>query len=330
MNAADPIEPADVWCRGCRRAGTRPLTDDERLWIRKLRTHHRRRAAIGALILPVGMPALIWLGLQFSETIGEFISFPALLIGIPVSILMLRDHLRLAGQLSRDLKGGTVRLFEAPEPSEYLADAENEFRAIPFAMLEASGQILGDQKRAPLTPASLLFRSLTVSRPMLTEVPHFEGARMSAPLSLQVVHPAEGAEFRQRPLTEKEAEEIDRVRRSLMRPSLMTILPLSFLGLFVIGFIAKSASASTSTGDRVGSVLVVFLCLAALRKHVRFFVTARQLRRDLRVGVVVIVRDADAPRREFLPASHLVWTFGGVPVSWRDRKAGVERLRRSL
>src|SRR5262249_14521732 len=142
-------------------------------------------------------------------------NFLTLLLGLPVSILLVLDHLRAAGALGADRASGTAWVFEPARDVAPLAAAETApaAKAAPFALLATSRRVvdLGD-----LEPH--------VKQEDVIEVEPHSGSSLYAPLSLEVVHSPPDVRFHQRALSAAERLELERVGRRLAWPQLGTVI----------------------------------------------------------------------------------------------------------
>jgi len=328
-----PSEP-DLWCRGCRRTGTRPLAHVERTWIECVRAAHRVRAFAGLVIVPLAFVSGVAVAAVHPSPAGDLWGlaiatwvFVTLLLGVPVTILLLRDNFAAAADLGRDLAGGSAWLFEPPQDAPPTHDAAGaEIRtpnAAAFAMLPRSRRIVDPDD---LTPR--------VRREDVIEVEPHAGSGLYAPLSLEVERALPGLRFHQRPLSEPERDELEQIRHRLTAPRVSTALALAalvvLLGLVIPARPWASAGSRDHVGDFFGLGLAIFLAVRMLVRDARSVLLAVRIRKDLHVGLIVRVDGDSGSGSEFLPISRLLWRLGGAPAAWRDRGRAADRLLRSL
>ena len=318
----------ETWCRGCRLVGRRPLTEAECQWIRRLRIGHVWRAAIGAVVVPVGLfagsaPILS----RPDPTPGDwavFWAFAILLIAVPVSILFVRDHFSALRRLAEDLRSGGALLFEPPAD---LAQARDEAAPVPastiFALLERSRRVVNLEDRYP-----------HVAHEDVVEVDPHTGGAMYAPLYLNVQGPAAGMKLHQRALSGPERSELEGLGRRLGAPRFSTVIAAAALvWLFSLVAAARAPERRASPldfGDVFSTVVGIFICVRMLVRDARSIVLATRIRQDLLVGLVVRADAESGSGSEFLPISRLLWRLGGAPARWRDRGRGAARLRQGL
>jgi hypothetical protein len=333
---AEP-EP-ELWCRGCRRVGQRPLSGEERAWIQALRQAHQVRAAIGAVIVPVGfaLGLVAAIAMERSETVSLVVGvwwFLTLGIGVPVSVLLVRDHLRAMERLGRDLASASAAWFEPPArrfatPIPFDHEARGVARepqspdATPFALLEHSRRIVDPVDRSP-----------RVLHEDVIEVEPHSAAQLYAPLSLPRAEAKPGLRLAQRALGASERAELEHVSHQLQVPGASAWIALAVLFLVVaMVFVARREHWPVRGGisDLFSTAVVIAACLNAVARHVRALRLAGRIRQDLSIGLVVHAVGETGPEAEVLPFSGVLWRVQGAPAQWRDRRGAVGRLRAGL
>jgi hypothetical protein len=226
------------WCRGCRCVGSRALSDDERAWMRRLRIAHMRWAALGIMIAPTAMA----IGVAVAGLLPQPFSPPAeiafsvwmmfaILLGIPLTITVARDHLGASNRLGADLRAGIVWEFEPPRPQVADTSSDDVPAARRFALLPAARRIVN-----PAEPEAL------TDREIVSEVEPSSGSGLDAPLSLGIVPARADLRFRQRALSGPERAELERVSRRLVLPRLSTaVAVVGFAGMIAIVFGTRPA-----------------------------------------------------------------------------------------
>ena len=332
MHAPDPESAFEFWCRGCRHVGSRPLTEHEKRWIRRLRSALAHRIAAGLGILPfailiplaVLLDARVLPGHGLSPAIALW-SFAAMLLGLPVAILLVRDHWRVSRDLRDDLDGGEAWQFEPPAAALREAEDGAAGGALPqaFALLPGARRVVDT---AQLNEGT--------AREDILEVDPHSGIEFYAPLSLRVTAPAPDVHFEQRPLSAVERSELNRVRSQLFQPRFSTAFAaLVFIALFTVIRLALegyTGERPVRWGDVLSTVLALMICVRALVRYTRSVLLAGKLGRDLATGLVIRVEGAEMPNAEMMPFSRLFWRIAGAPAGWRDRRRAAETLRASL
>jgi hypothetical protein len=336
------IEP-DLWCRGCVRKGARDLADTERTWIQRLRRAHRARVAFGLVIVPAALMICIGLASLLppgpggpADVVAGTALFVTLLLGVPVSILLVRDHLTAARRLDRDLESGSAWIFEstASVARSDATDGDDAHReAVSFALLPGSRRLIDPRDLAPRT-----------TREDVIEVEPHTGAGFYVPCAYAVVSHPPGLRLEQRGLSGAEREELERVAGALLMPTLGTMIALGGFIAIVTMVVAVRPSAALGTrafvGDSISTVLWILVTGRILVRYWRCIRLASHLRGDLAVGIVLrAAGDQDSGTSspsagdvasEFLPVSRLLWRTAGAPIGWRDRREAAKRLRLSL
>jgi hypothetical protein len=310
------------WCRGCRLAGDRPLSEAERSWLKWLRTENAWRLLRGLAPVPVGIAltaaeSALTAGSTLTWLVGAT-GFLTIGVLLPVSIVLVRDSLRAWRDCGRDLARGTAWEFEAPAGDARIP--REGARAFGFALLPSSRRVAN--------PAD---SRLSLFREEITDVPPFSGVRLYAPLSLQVTEHAPGAQFEQRPLSAPEREELARVARRLRLPPTAAVLAAVMLAviLTMLDSLGPQLARAPIT-DFISIAVAAALCVRALARFARGFSLATRIGEDLRLGLVVHVVHPERSPQEFLPASRLVWRVAEAPAAWRDQRRAPQRLRAGL
>jgi hypothetical protein len=319
----------ETWCRGCRLAGRRPLSDAERAWARRLRIGHAWRAAVGVVVAPFSLyvgSAPVVSGNE--PSLGDpavFFAFAILLIALPVSILFVRDHVVALRRLDQDLKDGGVLLFEPPVDPAQAGDESDETAALSpasFALLELSRRIVDLANRDP-----------RVDPEDVVEVDAHIGGSLYAPLYLPVEGPS-GTRLRQRALSGPERNELEGLGRRLGTPRFSTVVAAAVLvWLFTLVATPRPPLRRVSPldfGDVFSTLVGIFICVRMLVRDARSIVLAGRIQKDLMVGLVVKNESESGANSEYLPVSRLLWRLGGAPAGWRDRGRGADRLRQGL
>ncbi|HEY2954027.1 MAG TPA: hypothetical protein VGK89_02115 [Candidatus Eisenbacteria bacterium] len=312
--------------------GSRPLTDPERAWIAHLRAVHQKRVALGFAIIPASFAIALALrewGPHRPDEVSTLavgvLAFATILLGVPLSILLVRDQFAAERNLGRDLTGGSAWLFEPPaDMAPAIADAETPARVgIAFALLPRSQRIVDPADRSP-----------RARREDVIEVEPHSGSGLYAPLSLEVTRATPGLRFHQRPLSAPERLELERIGRRLAAPRVSTAIAAVALVWLVSLAAANHAPAEGDPPPGVAeaalTVLGGLICARRLVRDARSLVLARRIRQDLDVGLIVRADRESEGGSEFLPISRLLWRLGSAPAGWRDRGHGAERLRRDL
>jgi hypothetical protein len=332
MHTTGEEPEVEFWCRGCRHVGSRPLTEEEEKWIRRLRSAHAPRIALGLAVLPLAIlvPLAVMSALRVAPASGltasvALWSFAALVLGLPVAILLVRDHWRIWSDLRDDLAGAEVWSFEPPSTASAADEARGQDAGLPraFALLPSSRRVVD----AGVVDAG-------IAREDILEVDPHTGIEFYAPLSLQVTTSVADVQFEQRPLSPLERRELNRVRSQLFRPRVSTAFAvLVFIGLFALIRLALDGygvDRPQRWGDIVSTLLAMAICVRTLVRYTRSVLLAGKLGRDLATGLVVKVEGAEVPNAEMLPFSRLFWRVAGAPAGWRDRHRAAETLRASL
>jgi len=320
----------EYWCCGARRGGTRPLTEAERTWIRRLRSGHLRHVLAGLAIVPLALlvPLVILNGLRLppgdvTTIVVGIWGFATFLLGLPVAILLVSDHWKAARELGADLRDGLAWTFEPPPAARPDDDDPMPAWAETFSLLPHA------RRRVDLAA-----RTSDLAREEILEADPHTGTEFYAPLSLRVAEPAADVRFAQRPLSPVEREELDRVRRQLFLPRPGTAFAfLVLIALLGIGrFLAEGEGHGRVPGwsDLLTTVVAVGLCVRALMRYTRSILLAGRMSRDLATGLVVRVEESGSPLTEMLPFSRLFWRIAGAPAGWRDRRRAAATLRASL
>jgi hypothetical protein len=323
----------DLWCRGCVRVGARELADAERAWIKRLRGAHRARAALGFVIVPAALAVCVGLGTLLPQgpsgsagIVAGTALFVTLLLGVPVSILLVRDHLAASRKLEEDLEHGSAWIFEssAPAAAEIGADDdETGHEPVAFALLPQSRRLVDPHDATP-----------RVACEDVIEVEPHTGPGLYAPCAYAVVRHPPGLRLEQRPLSAAERDELRRVARGLLVPTIGTVIALAgFIAIASLVLFVRPSSMTGSrgfVGDSISTVLWLLVSGRILIRYWRCVRMGHRLRGDLTVGIVLRAAGDQDPDSEFLPISRLLWRTAGAPIQWRDRNRGVKRLRSVL
>jgi hypothetical protein len=301
--------------------GSRSLTDVERTWIERLRARHLLWVLVGFACTPVAIGlgiALVSLphkmGGAFEVVAMVYFMF-AILLGIPVSILLVRDHLHMRRELAEDLREGLAWVFEPAAP--FTHSLPNQ-QAAGFAMLPHTHRVVDVSSRSADTAGESLVEAA---------LPEVSG--MYAPMSLKAENTPPDLQVQQRHLTAAERSELDRVRRFLLVPRFSGIF--GFLGLIGLGvYVVRVPHSAMKVGDVFSTVCMFLIFGLLIRQAIRGFVIAARIKTDLAAGIVALVSSPNEPAMEVLPFSNLVWRRQGAPAPWRDRDKGLDLLRRSL
>jgi hypothetical protein len=240
-------------------------------------------------------------------------------------ILISRDSLRLAKQLSRDLEDGTVKQFEGPAREMIVTndllkqisrlglapDDQGRFR---LEILPVSGRVWKVQGES-------LGKWVQLHRSEVAPPPPF------AQLAAQFLEPVHEAEDRtlsrgQREMTSEEAAELLKHARQVWKSRLFWAVLLNFW------FVSSLVSTATSNEGYGTEAYIIFSLFAAavLWYDASFFRrvwTTFKLRQDAREGRVIILgsNDTDGIKDqevfEVLPNSKWIWTVDGAPAPWR-------------
>lgn len=331
-----------LWCGGCRRTGVRRLTPEERAWIERLRARNLRLAALGLGIVPAGAAVAFALLVYAPDrsglwsAIGMTADLYVILLGIPVSILMVRDAVNAYRQFGRDLAGGDAWCFEPPAPA-----ARDAAETGPPAGGAAAGTGPLDPDAGPAAFAVLPHSRRLVDpsggrrEPPRADVIETDSQAANgwyAPLSLEVRGPGPVPEFRQRALSGTERAELARLARSLQWPGPGTVLGAAGLVVVVWAFVAggRTGGPRPPLLEFLSAALWTALCVHALFRYGLCLRLAARIRRDVAAGVVVHEPGRGGAGTEFLPFSLLRWKEGGAPADWRDRRTAARRLRAGL
>lgn len=306
-----PDEPEpDLWLRGARRVGERPLDPSERAWIERVRKAHRARVVVGWSIVPgaltlSALPAMVLHDVPAVAMAVGFFWFVTICVGVPVAILLVRDHARASRELRDDLAGGSAWVFESRTGA-------------PVVLLEHSRRVVDVADTKPVT-----------AHEDVIEVEPHAASQFYAPLSLGHLQGVGEIRLAQRSLAASERDELDRVQRRLLVPKTSDWVALAVLAVLLTVGLAGRARADVAWGPRatVDAVLAAVVLVTVVRRYGRSLLLARRIREDLAVGLVVHADGDDLQDAEFLPISRLTWRQQGAPAEWRNRSDAVDRLR---
>ena len=324
MTDLQATPPAELWSLGCRRSGSRPLMESERAWLERHRQGLGLRALLGMFVVPagLGLTAIAFAVESFPgmptdaiDLVGGMLVFFTVLLGIPVSLLLVHDALRERRRIGADLKAGEAWEF-APLDA---AAPEGARAAAVFAVAPNWGRVVD--------PGQLAATAVDVIE---TAPQHALG--LYAPLSLRFSAPEPRPPLGQRTLAPEERQELQRAAHGLLLPRLDTVVGLLALALVAATAVAwwHGDNATREFGGFLGILVTSALGVLTILRQVRSMRLSARIRRDLEAGVVVYEPAADRPGTEFLPFSRLNWRHGGAPAPWRDRRDVVQRLRAGL
>jgi hypothetical protein len=326
MSAAG--ETSSVWANGVPRESVRPLSEAERAEVEALQTNQSRRGwllTLGAPLSVVGLILLISLMISASQsttgatniTVG--ILALLLMVGVLVAPVCLglaaRDHFRRARTLGRDLRAGSIELYQF--------SSQTGVGTTPVEIL----------------PSGLIWRSdgwrtekwETVNRVETAAPPEF------AAIAAEWLEPVPGSEMEglhlgHRELSQAELADLRRyLRRLVLRPAIPAVLLSAWAGM---GVTASLLHGRLPQGFHlVNFAWVSGLAAVSLFHLAKALRVAFRLRRDQVIGRVIIVRQAMpetaeggspagamSPPAEYLPESRWVWTVDGQPAPWRTHR----------
>jgi hypothetical protein len=304
----------EQWFAGVPAVGERRLSEEE------LAELARVRRALGMSVLRrLGLLAL----LAATVAAGEYYAVP--FRAVPILVLAyftFRGKTAAAGRqlrwyrdLAADAAGlrvvicrgpaaQAVRTVSTPAGKQQLDIPAGE-ETLTVEVLPRSGMVWRVNERRPAPMFAL--RSRTSRAP--------EHARMAA----NFVRPVEGADglyAHRRALDEGEREELQAYLKVTHPLHLVAMLLMIVTGcLFLV-----TSTASDVLGIAAGTLLLL-IGASRLFRLGRSLRLARRLRADAREAYVIIVRRSDGDElgeaTEFLPLSHVVWSEGGRPATWR-------------
>jgi len=297
------------YCEGLPERGTRPLTAGERARVE----HDGRRARLRVGLAAAGLlapPAVAVLsvavavvlaevpgGQGWATSVGAAGFVVAFLVGIPLSLLSLRDAVRALRLARADLRLGEVVEF---------GDGPRSIVVLPRSgrALARDGAVAGALRPVHFGEAA----SVPADRPTYA-VPASSLPEGAPPLG-----------WVRRALAPDEREEARAHAAGLLR------LPRLLLGLtaFFVAMLAFHLGRAAATDERVplsGAAWAVGLALGWLAVWRRRGV-ARRLLEDVEDGWVLRATDGARAGAEVLPASGLLWSEGAAPAAWRLSRGG--------
>jgi hypothetical protein len=294
------------YCEGLPELGTRPFTGEERE--RVLRDHRLavRRIALAAAGLagPPGVAvaavavalALDTRGYAWATGVGAGGLIVALLLGVPLALLALRDAVRGLRQARGDLRGGVV------------AEYGDGVRTI--VLLPRSGRALAEGGTLLVRPRPALVGE---AAPVPEDGPTYAVSASAVPEGYEqyawirrALAPAELDEAR------AHAAKLARVSRVLVGLTVWVVL----MGVYHAHARARSPEHDipiSGVAWAIGLAAGWFRTLAQRR-------LAQRLLEDVEEGWVVRATAGEAAGVEVLPASGLVWAEGASPLGWRLRR----------
>ncbi|HEX4954623.1 MAG TPA: hypothetical protein VF017_14620 [Thermoanaerobaculia bacterium] len=324
LPGGDATEPPLSWCLGVPASGSRALRAEEVAEVRAL----RRRILLSlwqvpALLLGVLALVLAW-GLVAGRVPSLAEGFPATvlaavgLLGPAFAVLRLRDLLRRARALGRDLRRGELEVFQSPAGGES-AEGEKGLSARHVEVLPHSRLLFRLDGVAPEKP-----RQVEIAR---AAAPPRHAVRWAFPRSW--VSESEDLEgLSRRRLSEGERAELGRSIRTLRKPS-GCLLGLAAFFLLMVAAMAvnhwRGGPIDTGFSDVLAGVLWTFALGRGIFHYVRARRLAERLDFDLDAGWVAVMarddREAAEPAPpgdlEVLPTAGLPWTESGRPAPWR-------------
>jgi len=329
MDVFDPT--VSRWCLGLRSTGPRPLRAHE---IANLQARLRREkrllwtSATLAAGAPTGIALGIYLradGIEPALSVIMAVSALALMaIFLPAACLLLcRDRIRTCRAISRDLQAGFCEHFldiEGREPTLSLGPREN-LPLLDIDLLPASGRVLlvnGDPP--PRSICADVYES--AARPEDT-VCYALPSVVAASLPPEMLA---GAEVDRRRLCKTEIAEIERHVAAARRPSWALIGSSVCAAMAVAaGYISLAHGEQLTWTRQNGPLVLLVLLLTGLHvfQYLRLLGLARLLECDGEDAWVLVAREKYAGARvvEFLPHSHLAWSYNGDPAVWRLAKS---------
>ena len=307
----------EQWCVGYRYVDTRPLSDSELEVIRATAVRSAWTLAWQAPApLVVGFPlvlAMPWLPLAVWFSALMF----ALLCGLSVWILLVRDSWRRCVTLNRDARGGEAWTFESPRGMDAAGSTPPPLTVLPISLYA-------------FEPGTFTLSEWPMSINEVAKGPSY-AMRVPVEATTDAENAQAVADFSRRTLNHSEQGEIEIAIRRLRWPGFwLLISPLWFA--FVI-FTVRAGRWDFSS-DSVSSAVLTVLCVMGLARYFRGFALTIKMRRDLRTGWAITAPPKDSQAQdgplieEFLPHSRLSWTVNGSPAFWRNLKRGPLILRR--
>jgi hypothetical protein len=312
----DSIE-VENWCAGYRYADIRPLSDAE---IAVIRDAARRHAWMLAWLAPAPVVGgvLLVLAMQWLPPAVWFTAVMlALLCGLSVWTLLVRDSWRSWATLSRDARGGEAWYFESPRVADAIGPDPLPLAVLPISLYA-------------FEPGTLTLSEFPMS---ISEVAKGPSYAMRVPVA--ATSDAENAQavvdFSRRTLNHSEQGEIEIAIRRLRWPGFWLLISPLWLAFVIFTFKAGRWNFSS---DTVSSAVFTVLCVMGLARYFRGLALTIKMRRDLRTGWAITAPPKDSQAQdgplveEFLPHSRLSWTVNGSPAFWRNLKRGPLILRR--
>ncbi|BDG03018.1 serine/threonine-protein kinase [Anaeromyxobacter oryzae] len=288
------------YCEGLPSAGLRPLRPEEREQIRAARRRLWRRAAASLLVFPGAVAALVGVAATVSalgvpDVIAGWIIGPtalvAFLLGLPVTILLVRDAVHDARALGRDLRAGAVEEF---------GDAARGVAVLPASerVIRVNGAVVPPARKALVGEAAPGAGEATWAVP-----------RASIP------EPLRGFEWARRPLVPDERAEVERRASELRRVPVALSAGTVLAVVAILDSIPDGRRAPAPTAFRIVAWLAMFGF--GWYRILRQRAIGARLAHDAREGWVARATSGDATGVEVLPASGLPWATGGAPAAWR-------------
>jgi hypothetical protein len=301
-------ETIERWTLGQRFIGTRPLTAEEIAGLRSDALKHLRLSlipplvylgvwcvCIGSVIVFARLASEIWFGLA---------GFVLVCLGLPVTIALTRDSIRVSRDAHRDAVGGSAECFSPPE--QPWGDSESSAETV--VLCAASHRVLhGPPDRIG-----------HVARVTQIAAGASEGWRI--PTTLPNGLPAE-----RRRLTAAECDELNLAIRKWRTVGFGSALAVAVLLIIPVLFLERP-SGPVDFGDLFSSVMMCVICVLVIWKNWDKVSASFALKRDLDEGIALMVRLPEDPSSsaEFLPHSHVLWNLNGAPAGWRN----LEEFRR--
>ncbi len=302
---ADPYE-AIRSCEGLISQGLRPLTSEERDWLRLRAERLRRRRPFwiaAALLTPIAFIVGLALATSFPEG-GSSALLLIFVVALSIFLLVAQDRYRIGPALA-SAEAETAEVFRR-DPS-LLPDDDDD---------DDDDEVVEDtsEHRELEDPGGTLVQEL-VRIPSSGEVIEINGRRLPQPrveplyLSVPPAPPPEGATG-SRPLTEAELRELKEHARLGWRLA-VSVWFAAYGGLAITALVM---GAPDDWFMRLLAIAAAVLGVVSAWEIYQRLGFAWRLRRDRKAGEVIGTSDG-----ERLARSGFLWTAEGVPAAWRVR-----------
>lgn len=295
-----------TWCAGLPRSGVRPFTEDERAAIRALSARLLWQVALGILLTPLMVVALL-AAISLQGSASRLAGITGLLTALSpaAATVIVRDAWRRRAALKTDLDRSEMWILIRPEDQP-----PGPFHSMEMLPASQTAWLVDGQRPKKWLPAET------------SEVANTPEYAATAAEWVEPSNPSDEASprFNHREISAAERDEIERHLHRLRWSS----APVAILVTLWAAFRLTLAVLYQTVPSPFFLIWLAGTSMVDLNLYKRWRLAGR-LTLDLRAGRIVIARrpvneegqeGLSAPI-EVLPQSRLVWTQSGQPAAWR-------------